>query len=178
VRIFLVIAAAVLMCACGLQGSGGSSIALVNGDFEQPAGEGGIPGWQYSHHAGVDAYKVSLDTDSPAQGKASAKMTRSQPQIYGSLDQLVSVKGAAGKTVRVTAKMKSDSVGPKGWVLFMSGRGLKGNIYSTPVTGSTPWKDVSIEAKMPADADKLNIGVTLLDGGTGWIDDVKVSVVD
>jgi hypothetical protein len=176
VRIFLIAAAAVLMCACGQHGGG--SIAVVNGDFEQPASGGVIPGWEYSHHAGVDAYKVSLDADSPAQGKASAKMTRDQPQIYGTLSQVVSVKAYEGKTVRVTAKMKSDGVGPKGWVLFMSARGLHNNVYSTPMTGSTPWKDVSIEAKIPAAAEKLTLGATLLDEGTGWFDDVKVSVVD
>ena len=178
-RLFLIAAAAVLVCACGKQADGGGhSIAVVNGDFEQPLNGEAIPGWEYSHHAGVDAYKVSLDTDAPAQGKASVKMTRSEPQIYGMLEQVVSVKGYDGKTVRVTAKMKSDGVGPKGWVLFMSGRGLKGNVYSTPMTGTTPWKDVSIEAKVPTGADKLSVGATLLDGGTGWFDDVKISVVD
>jgi hypothetical protein len=180
VRIFLIAVAAALMCACGQQGNGGAggSIALVNADFEKPAVDGAIPGWQYAHHAGVDAYKVSLDTDSPAQGKASAKMTRTQPQIYGSLSQLVSMKGYDGKTVKVTAKMKSDGVGQKGWVLFMSGRGLHGNVYSAPMNGTTPWKDVSIEAKMPVGIDRLDLGATLLDEGTGWIDDVRVSVVD
>ena len=60
----------------------------------------------------------------------------------------------------------------------MSAAGLKGNVYSAPMTGTTPWKEVSIEAKMPPGADKLDVGVTLLDGGTGWADDVKVSVID
>ncbi len=173
------------MCACGHQTADsagsvatGKPIALVNGDFEQPAGNGSIPGWIYLHHAGVDAYKVSLDTESPAQGKVSAKMVRSQPQIYGTLSQLISMKGYDGKTVRVTAKMKTDGVGEKGWVLFMSARGLDGNVYSAPMTGTTAWKDVSIEAKMPVGITQLNLGATLLDAGTGWFDDVKVSVVD
>ena len=105
-------------------------------------------------------------------------MTRTQPQIYGTLSQLVSMKGNDGKTVRVTAKMKTDGVGEKGWMLFMSARGLDGNVYSTPMTGTTPWKDVSIEAKMPVGITQLNLGATLLDAGTGWFDDVKVSVVE
>jgi hypothetical protein len=184
VRIFLIAAAAVLMCACGHPTDGvgstaaGRPLALVNGDFEQPGNGGAIPGWMYVHHAGVDAYTVSLDTDSPAQGKASVKMTRSQPQIYGTLSQLISVKGLDGKTVRVTAKMKSDGVGEKGWVIFMSARGLPANVYSTPMTGTTAWKQVSIEAKMPVGVTQLNLGASLLDAGTGWFDDVKVSVVD
>jgi hypothetical protein len=181
VRILLVVAAAVSMCACGQQanGGGGKSVALVNGDFEQPAGGSGIPGWEYSHHAGVDVYTVSLDTESPAQGKASAKISRTpQPQIYGSLSQFVSMKGNEGKTVRVTAKMKSEGVGQKGWVLFMSARGLHGNVYSAPMTGTTGWKDVSIQTKILPGVDQLNLGATLLDAGTGWFDDVQVRIVD
>jgi hypothetical protein len=179
VRILLVVAAAVSMCACGQQATGGGkAIALVNGDFEQPASGGTIPGWQYSRHAGVEAYTVSLDTDAPAQGKASAKMTRTQPQVYGSLSQFVSMKGNEGKTVRVTAKMKSDGVGEKGWVLFMSARGLHGNVYSAPMTGTTAWKDVTIETKILPGVDQLNLGATLLDAGTGWVDDVQVRIVD
>jgi hypothetical protein len=179
VRIFLVVATAVSMCACGQQASSsGRPIALTNGDFEQPGSGSAIPGWQYVHHAGVDAYTVSLDTDSPAQGKASAKMKRTQPQVYGTLSQLVSMKGNEGKTVRVTARMKSDSVGEKGWKLFMSARGLHGNVYSEPMTGTTPWKEVRIEAKMPPGVDQLNLGATLLDAGTGWVDDVQVHIVD
>ena len=179
-RIFLIAVAAALMCACGQQGNGGTggSIALINADFEKPAVDGAIPGWQYAHHAGVDAYKVSLDTDSPARGKASAKMTRTQPQIYGSLSQLVSMKGYDGKTVKVSAKMKSEGVGDKGWKLFMSAQGLHGNVYSDPMTGTTPWKEVTIQTKIPPGLNQLNIGVILLDEGTGWIDDVRVSVVD
>jgi hypothetical protein len=186
VRNFLIATLAVLVGACGhgssdaagSNGAAGKPIAIVNGDFEQPANGRAIPGWQYLHHAGVDGYTVALDTDSPAQGKASAKMTRTQPQVYGTLAQLVSVKGYDGKTVRVTAKMKSDGAGEKGWVLFMSARGLPGNVYSAPMTGTTPWKEVSVEAKMPVGVTQLNLGATLLDAGTGWFDDVKVSVID
>ena len=185
VRILLIVAAAIAVSACG-HGSGeaggnagaGKPVALVNADFEQPANGGAIPGWQYLHHAGVDAYTVTLDTTSPAQGKASAKMTRTQPQIYGTLSQMVSMKGNDGKTVRVTAKMKTEGVGEKGWVLFMSARGLDGNVYSAPMTGTTGWKDVSIEAKMPVGITQLNLGATLLDAGTGWFDDVKVGIVE
>ena len=83
------------------------------------------------------------------------------------MSQLVSVKGYDGKTVRVSAKMKTDGVGEKGWVIFMSARGLPANVYSAPMTGTTAWKDVSIEAKMPVGGTELNLGATLLDGD--WV---------
>jgi hypothetical protein len=179
VRIFLVAAAALLMCACGHQSSsGGSPLALVNGDFEQPAVDGNVPGWVFAHHAGVQAYALTLDTDSPAQGKASAKMTRTQPQVYGSITQVLPLKGYSGKTVRATAKMKSDGVGEKGWKLFLSARGQHENVYSEAMTGTTPWKEVTVEVKITPEVDQLTVGAILLDGGTGWVDDVRVYIVD
>ncbi len=185
-RNFLIAAAAMLVGACGHGGSeppaaasaAGKPLAIVNGDFEQPGNGGAIPGWQYLHHAGVDAYKVSLDTESPAQGKVSAKMTRSQPQIYGTLSQLVSVKGYDGKTVRVTAKMKTDGVGEKGWVLFMSARGLPAQCVQCADDGYDGVERRQYRGEDAGWGDAAQSRGELLDAGTGWFDDVRVSVVD
>ncbi len=177
-RSILLLIVTALLAACGHNGAAGDSMALVNGDFEQPANGADIPGWQFGQHAGVHAYEVSLDTDSPAQGKASLKMTRMQPQVYGSITQTLPLKGLVGKTVRVTAKMKSDGVGDKGWKLFMSARGQRTVVYSDPLIGTTPWKDVAIDLKITPEVDQLIVGASLLDAGTGWLDDVQVHVVD
>ena len=158
--------------------SGGTPLTLVNPDFEQPANGADIPGWQFGQHAGAHAYEVSLDTDAPAQGKASLKIRRMLPQVYGSITQTLPLKGFAGKTVRVTAKMKSDGVGDKGWKLFMSARGQRTVNYSDPLTGTTPWKDVAIELKITPEVDELTVGASLLDAGTGWLDDVQVHILD
>ncbi len=121
---------------------------------------------------------MTLDTNEPAQGKASLKMTRTQPQVYGSITQSLPLKGYAGKTIRVTAKMKSDGVGDKGWKLFLSARGQRSVIYGDALTGTSPWKSVAVEVKITPEVDQLLIGATLLDAGTGWIDDVQAHIVD
>ena len=175
-----------LVGACGHGGSetaggsvaAGKPLAIVNGDFEQPGNGGAIPGWQYLHHAGVDAYTVSLDTDSPAQGKASVKMTRSQPQIYGTLSQLVSVKGYDGKTVRVTAKMKTDGVGEKGLGAVHVGAWASGECVQCADDGYDGVERRQYRGEDAGWGDAAQSRGELLDAGTGWFDDVRVSVVD
>lgn len=183
-KIFAVCGLVALACAACSHGgadasaSSGTSLTVANPGFEQAADGQNIPGWSFTQHAGVQAYNVSLDNSAPAQGKVSLKMTRTQPQVYGSITQTLPLKGYAGKTVRVTAKMKSDGVGDKGWKLFMSARGQRTVIYSDAMTGTTPWKDVAVEVKITPEVDELLIGATLLDAGTGWVDDVQVHIVN
>jgi hypothetical protein len=183
-RIFAMLALVVLVCsACGHGGvdaaaSGGKTLTVANPGFEQSADGEDIPGWQFSQHAGPKSFAIGLDGSEPAEGKFSLRMTRTQPQVYGSVTQTLPLKGYVGKTVRVSAKMKSDGVGEKGWKLFMAARGQRTVVYSDAVTGTTPWKDVSVEVKITPEVDQLLVGATLLDAGTGWIDDVQVHVVD
>ena len=178
VRILLIAIAAVLIAACSRQTGEGVALPVVNGDFEQASADGSIPGWWVSQHAGPTSYTVSLDNEMPGQGKRSVKITRTQPQVYGSITQDLPLKGYAGKTVRVTARMKSEGVGPRGWCLFLSAHSLRTNIYGPPLTGTTPWKEVSAEVKIAPGVDLITFGASLRDGGTGWLDDVHVYVID
>ena len=44
--------------------------------------------------------------------------------------------------------------------------------------GKTDWKRSVVRFKLPENAHELKLGVMLLDSGTGWVDDVKLRVVD
>jgi hypothetical protein len=76
--------------------------------------------------------------------------------------------------------LRTDSVGPKGWKLvvkMMGGSGLvpmliSGGILeafvSTPVVGTTDWRNVIVTGVMPVGTTDVDIGFSLTDSGTGW----------
>lgn len=151
---------------------------IVNGDFEQTATDGSIPGWDQVQHAGEKSYDMRIDADGAYQGRGSFHMTRTHPQVYGSLTQNIDVSAYAGKTVELSGMLKSRDVGPEGWKLFMNGN-MQGTLeYSPAVTGTSDWQRQSVKLKLPAGARRLTAGVTLLDAGEGWADNIELKVVD
>ncbi len=157
---------------------GGTAVKLKNPGFEEPAKNDTIPGWLLVQHAGAPAYKVALDPDSPYAGKDSMRITRTQPQVYGSLIQRVDARNLVGKTVELTAMLRCKDVGPKGLKLLLSGGRPDTNRYSPALAGTKDWQRQTIRLKVPRTVQTLTLGVTLLDSGTGWLDDVQLRVVD
>lgn len=176
-------AAALLLAACSSpdSGTGGTSrviasIPVANAGFEEPGSPDRIPGWTLSQHAGVAAYEMTQDATSPFAGRASFRMRRTQTQVYGLIFQEVPVDPYAGKTLELSAMARTADVGPMGWVLYVDVPG--GRETATPLTGTTDWRAVQVRVKVPAEAHKVSIGAMLLDGGTGWLDDVQLKVVE
>ena len=176
-------AAALLLVACANpDGGAGSStraiasIAVANAGFEEPGTPNRIPGWTLSQHAGVQAYEMTQDATAPFAGGASFRIRRTQPQIYGLIFQEVPVEAYAGKTLELSAMAKTADVGPQGWVLYIDVPG--GRETAAPQTGTTDWHDVRVRVKVPDGARQVSIGAMLLDGGTAWLDDVKLNVVE
>lgn len=152
--------------------------APVNPDFEQPATESGIPGWTQTQHAGAQAYSMTVDSEGAYAGRGSFHMKRTQVQEYGTLQQFLDARPYAGKTVELSAMLKSHGVGAQGWKLFVSA-GLPGAMaYSKGLNGDSGWTRDSVRLKVPVRASELTIGVTLLDAGEGWMDDVTLKAGD
>lgn len=157
-------------------------IKLVNPSFEEPANGARAPGWFPSQHTGpVRNYEWAVDTETASEGKASYRIKRISPQAFGMINQGIIVAEHAGKTLEFSASMKGDDVGPEGWLLTVnveSRNAILEQIRSTPVTGKAGWKRSAVRFKLPADAYELKLGVMLLDEGTGWVDDIKLRVVE
>ena len=161
---------ATLCAACGKNGGDGASsaapagetIAIANGDFEQPASGDDIPGWMLAQHAGVVGYKAMLDHDGAAHGQTSLRFTRTAPQVYGEMMQRLNLARYGGKTVELSAMMKSVDVGPKGWKLFIAGNVPGTLAYSPGVKETTGWQRQSVQLKLPAQISDVAIGATLL----------------
>ena len=180
---FIVIIAVGMLAACGNNadsarpnaGSASTTATLVNGDFEQVAGDGSIPGWTTLQHAGPPSYEMVIDTQGAYAGRGSFRMTRTQDQVYGTLSQEVAITGKAGQTFELSAMVKTKDVGPEGWKLMISGERVRE--FSPTLSGTSDWHRVSVRVTLPAATTGLTVGVTLLDKGSGWMDDVQLRAI-
>jgi hypothetical protein len=168
---------ALAVCACAPHDR---EIALVNPGFEAAAAGGEtVPGWRLAQHAGAPAYAMSIDTATAASGHASFRMQRLSPQVYGSIVQQVAVPDAArGRSVTLSARMKTQDVGRKGWVLILTIVADAGNrqVRAEAQTGTHDFADVAVGAHLPDDARAVEVSALLLDEGTGWLDDVRLRI--
>ena len=159
-----------------------TDIKLVNASFEEPASGPRTPGWSATQHYGPTRdFEWAVDTDIASDGKASYRIKRLRPQVFGMIAQGAVVESHKGKTLEYSAMMKTEDVGPEGWLLVVNienRNALLEQVRSVPATGKHDFKRYSVRFKLPADAYELKLGVMLLDAGTGWVDDVKLRVVD
>lgn len=158
-----------------------TDVALANGDFEMPMQGTQIPGWAMLQHAGDPAYEMVVDTRRPGQGAQSARITRTKEEWWGRLQQRI-VAPHPGTTIEFSALLRTEDVGPLGWrmyVHFQDGSFAIREVQSDPMTGTqAKWRRVTIREVVPDQTRELVLGIALLDAGTGWIDDVRLRVID
>lgn len=158
-----------------------TEIVLKNPDFEKPMAGDRIPGWSRTQHAGARAYEITSDKGSHAKGKSSIRMLRTSEQAYGLISQQIDVPDLGGRLIELTAALKSKDVGKNGWVMvltFKNFSNILGQVRATPVTGDTEWEDIVIRKVAPPAANRVDVGFLLLDGGTGWVDNVRLHTID
>jgi hypothetical protein len=175
-----IVAGIVAGLACATAGHA-SELALKNPGFEASASA--PEGWQRQQHVGVQAYEVTLDAEDAPEGKQSLRMKRIKQQVYGLVDQQLALDPAAdGKILNYSAMLRTEAVGPGGWVLVVNfltaGRAIIGQARSAPLSGDSDWQRITLRKPLPPHTRILAVGVMLLDGGTAWMDDVKVVLED
>jgi hypothetical protein len=183
VRNLIAIVVATMLAACGKSvespgpttGVASNITNVVNGDFEQVAADGSIPGWTMLQHAGPPSYETLIEAQGAYAGHGSLRMTRIQEQVYGTLSQEVAITGVAGETFELSAMVKTKQVGPEGWKLMISGDRVQE--FSPAATGDSDWHPVSVRVQLPAATNSLTVGVTLLDKGSGWVDQMQLKAV-
>ncbi len=171
----ILIVTALALVACGKNADSGRNIAVLNGDFEQVASGGGIPGWTLVQHAGPPSYDMAVEAEGAYAGKGSFRMTRTVEQFYGSIKQDVAVGKFAGQWLELSAMVKTRDVGPAGWKLMILG--IDKGEFSPAFTGTSDWQRATIRVQLPNGVSTISVGATLLDAGTGWLDDVQLNVV-
>ena len=163
-----------------------ASIVLENPGFEMPGADHDIPGWNLSQHAGDPAYDMTVDTSIAATGKQSFRMTQTLPEAYGMIEQHVTASpDLIGKTMRLTAKLKTSGVSAEGWSLFLFVADASEYIWTTdsaqPIVGNTDWQTIEVIGKVSPNTARFTVGARLADsgsGGTAWLDDVELRVME
>jgi len=156
------------------------ALTVANAGFEEAAEKTGVANWIFRQHAGPTAYEIGVDTQDPAEGKASFRIHRTQQQVFGSISQLVALPDAVGKTLHLHAKVKTADVSGGQWMLTLSflgsGSGIVEQTRSSGVDGTTGWRDLDVEAVVPTRATRVMIGASLGGDGTAWMDDVRLEI--
>ncbi len=185
----LLLAFAVVACAereAGTAKPKSAPIVLQNPGFEMPGSDHSIPGWNTAQHGGEPSYEMTVDNAIAATGKQSFRITQTKPQSYGMVEQHIAAPPeVVGKTVRLSARMKTSNVGPNGWTLFLfvvDGTDYVLTSYtSPPLLGSTDWQHIAIAGKVLPTTTKFTVGAYLTDtgnGGVAWLDDVELRVIE
>ncbi|MES9972252.1 MAG: hypothetical protein ABW092_19640 [Candidatus Thiodiazotropha sp.] len=191
----LMVAAALMLVACNgnaespsqnpsqqqkIQSTKTISLPLKNPSFE--ASDQYLEGWGFSQHAGKPSYLVSVDTSESTDGKNSYRIERKLVQSWGMVYQWLPLEDASGKSITLSAMIKSENLGPDGFdislVFRKANRRFISEIGSEVVTGTNQWQRITATGVVPDNTAQLQITAVLNDAGTAWLDDVRVSISD
>lgn len=167
-----------IACAAFTHHAVAIDLPVVNPGFEASAIE--PTGWVPSQHVGETAYEMVIDSKQPAAGKRSFRIARLGDQVYGMISQRILLpKDAIGGTLSFSAMLRTKAVGPSGGLLLANlldrGGNMLAQVRSTPLSGDNSWRRVSVTTPIPLNAHVIEPAFVLLDGGTAWIDDVRLS---
>lgn len=162
----------------------GQPIALANASFNGDA-QGRIGDWLAVEHNVGKSYTFVADTAQPRSAPSSARIQRYGPEIYGVLEQrLVAKPEWRGKTVRLSGYLRSAGINGTGGALVMQAIDGSGSVLAHDhmdgrrVLGDTPWRQYSVQLKLPPTTWFVQVGVMLEEGGTLWADDLALDIMD
>jgi hypothetical protein len=166
--------------------SGGNAVNVViqNPSFNAGA-DGLIALWSPVEHNTGNSYTFTVDNNAPYSAPSSARIHRYGLEDYGLLDQLVRTQPTwASKTARLSGALKTDNANDGGGALVIQTRLGDGSILTSNhmedgrVKGTTAWKLYSVDVKIPNNAYHIRIGAMLDGGGTLWVDDLKLEIIN
>jgi len=164
-----------------------TAVPLVNPGFEsnRPGAEGAPEGWTAIQHAGEASYDFALDSGRKKSGTQSMRIKRIGPEPYGTVMQVIDAVPLAGKTVRLSAWMRTEDIpaSARGAGLVLTA--MRGSsilawefMKRDRLRGTSDWQRVSIELALPARTTRLEAGATLEGAGTAWVDDFELEIVE
>lgn len=154
-------------------------LGLVNGDVEE--GEGDVPtGW--THDQPDPQHRAEWSTENPRAGRRCLKTLVSegaQPSWIATRQSNISVRPGGRYVFR--AWVRAENVkGYAGWYLHVGNN--QQPMISAPMLnaggGTYDWKQVQLEFKVPAAADRLSLGTVLWGTGTAWFDQAELESLD
>jgi len=156
--------------------------SLKNSGFEQEHPKNQAKGWYAGQHAGEDAYIMQLDSNIFFEGKSSFGIEQYKEQVYAVVEQSVRIPKGKHKKFIFSAMLKTENVEPgEGWKLVVNCREEDGYIAkqyqsSIALTATTDWQKVTIEADIPENTIKIDVGAMLQSKGKAWIDNANLII--
>jgi hypothetical protein len=161
---------------------------LINAGFEsEPSGPAGNPeGWRSLQHAGDPSYKFEQDGEVRHSGDKSLRISNIGREPFGSIYQTLPATTMRGRTVQLAAWLLTEGASGnrfgKGASLHLqamkAGHPIAHNHgRDQAAIGTSDWTRREITLHVPADAEQLELGVTLFGPGRAWVDDFVLTVV-
>jgi C-terminal processing protease CtpA/Prc len=168
-----------------LAGLASAQVKVANPGFEQGEVGSAPAGWVVPR-AGADAgFGVKLVDRDCRTGDRCAMMTgaaNAPANIFGNLMQALPAAGYTLRHIRLRAAIRVVGAQTHAQMWLRLDRAdhsmaFLENMGNRPVT-SSEWKTYDIETNVPEDVAQLVFGVILFGGGTAWVDDVSLDILD
>jgi erythromycin esterase len=179
-KFFLMIVVLGFSLGCGQkQEVQGPSTTYLNLDFEDFNSIGFVKLWG----TWADGYIVQEDRKEVYSGQASLsikgqKTAEERGQVFG----IFPINEARGKKFTLTGKIKTHnvSVGYAGLWCEVRKENTESlafaNMKEQGCTGTTPWKEYTIQLEIPGEAAIVEFGVELAGSGKAWFDALKITL--
>ncbi len=156
-------------------------LAALNLGFED--GQKADRPWPPVWGGGGEGFELIADDQVQHGGGWSGRIRSNQAEQsgFGTLTGALDPSRFAGKRVRYSGYMKlADVTGFAGlWMRAdASGKVLAfDNMSGRKIDGTRDWEQYSLELDIPTNADNINFGVLLGNGGTLWADDLSIEII-
>jgi serine/threonine protein kinase/tetratricopeptide (TPR) repeat protein len=151
----------------------------LNLDFEQYSEDGKPKAW----NTGQKSFDFGIDKNEAHAGKVSLRIEKTGPnQIAGQVWLSFSIEFARGKTLRLSAFVKTENVidGSAGLSAVVLGPGnaipAGSDLADQGPKGTTTWHEYAIELVIPKSGTSMRIGLSLSGSGRVWFDDLRITV--
>ncbi len=160
-----------------------SPVNLSFDDQEAKASAGGSPKGWFPAGSHPDRFKMCVDPKEMMDGSRCAliEALNAKTKGFGTLMQQVEAKSYVGKRVRLSAKIKTDSVdwaalwmridGPDGDILGFD------NMQNNPIKDTTDWNYYECVLDVPEESEKIAFGVLMSGAGKTWFTNVALDEV-
>ena len=154
------------------------SIRLRNAGFEAPPrpSERCPAEWSCTMHADPNSFRFALDAGSPAEGSRSLCIERVTAEPWAVISQSVQAQPLRGRKLRFSIAMRGANLAGPGagpWVHVNGTWGMLLHEERVAILGPR-WERRAIEFTVPADAQALDVGATLLGAGRVCVDDARL----
>ena len=141
--------------------------------------------WQATEHVEPGQYVFRTDTINPHTPPASALIRRTGTQTFGFIHQELKIPdGWQGKIARLSGFLRTEEANDAGGGLVIQALDGAGSVRAWDpmrdrlVRQTQPWQEYSVTIVIPPDTYKLRVGAMLQGGGSLWVDDLKLEILE